>query len=157
MKVLDLRCEAGHVFEGWFGSEQDYQDQLARKILSCPMCGTPHVSKTLSAPRLNLASGASQPPEATAPAVAPASSSDVAAPTAAQMQAAFLHAVRHMMRNTEDVGPRFAQEARRIHHGEAAERGIRGQATPEEREALQEEGIAVLSLPVPAGLKGELH
>ena len=65
--------------------------------------------------------------------------------------------VRHVMANTDDVGERFAEEARRIHYGETEERGIRGQASPEETEALIEEGIAVLPLPIPKALKGPLQ
>ena len=65
--------------------------------------------------------------------------------------------VRHVMANTDDVGERFAEEARRIHYGEAQERGIRGQASPEETEALQEEGISVLPLPIPKALKGPVQ
>lgn len=75
----------------------------------------------------------------------------------AQMQAALMHMVRHVMANTEDVGPRFAEEARKIHYGETEERNIRGQASREETEALLEEGIEVLPLPVPDGLKGPLQ
>jgi hypothetical protein len=76
---------------------------------------------------------------------------------AADLQAAWLQAVRHLVENTEDVGPRFTEEARRIHYGETAPRGIRGQATPGEREALREEGIEVMSLPLPRALEGPLQ
>jgi hypothetical protein len=73
------------------------------------------------------------------------------------MQAAFMKAVREMMQRTEDVGPRFAEEARRIHYGEAPERGIRGKASADEREALREEGIETFALPIPPGLEGPLQ
>ena len=73
------------------------------------------------------------------------------------LQAAYLQVVRHVVTHTEDVGERFADEARSIHHGEAPERAIRGQTSPEEREALREEGIEVMSLPIPEGLKGPLQ
>ena len=62
-----------------------------------------------------------------------------------------------MLSHTEDVGERFPEEARRIHYGEAAERGIRGEATPEERRALHEEGIEVMAIPVPRALKGPVQ
>jgi hypothetical protein len=75
----------------------------------------------------------------------------------AVLQAAFLKAVRHVMANTENVGERFAEEARKIHYGEAPERGIRGKTTPKETEALLEEGIAVLPLPVPKDFDGSLQ
>jgi hypothetical protein len=73
------------------------------------------------------------------------------------LQAAWMKAVRHVMANTEDVGERFAQEARRIHYGESEERGIRGHASPEQTRELLEEGIGVLPLPVPKGMKGPLQ
>ena len=134
MKVLDLQCSHGHVFEGWFASHEDYESQCERGLLTCPVCEDAQVNKMLSAPRLNLAQ---TPPQ--------------------QMQAAMLKMVRHVMANTEDVGNRFAEEARKIHHGEAQERSIRGQASREETEALLDEGIDILPLPVPAGLKEPLQ
>jgi hypothetical protein len=73
------------------------------------------------------------------------------------MQAAWMKMVRHVLANTEDVGPRFAEEARRIHYGETAERGIRGQASADETQALIEEGIGVLPLPIPKALKEPLQ
>ena len=149
MKVLNLQCRQSHGFEGWFGSEDDFQDQLARGLVECPMCGDSGVTKMPSAPRLNL--GAAEPA-----APAPAKQEVVSAPNA-QLQAAWLQMVRKVMANTEDVGERFAEEARKIHYGESAERGIRGQASKEETESLLEEGIAVLPLPIPKGLKGPLQ
>lgn len=145
MKVLDLQCSHGHGFEGWFASEDDFQGQLARGLVECPMCGDTAVSKLLSAPRLNL--GAS----------APESRQDVVSMSEPSLQAAWLKVVRHVMANTDDVGERFAEEARRIHYGEAEERGIRGQASREETEALIEEGIGVLPLPIPKALKEPLQ
>lgn len=144
MKVLNLRCENGHGFEGWFASDDDYMDQNGRGLIECPLCADRVITRMPSAPRLNL-SGAR---EAEAP---------PAAATAADLQARYLHAVREMLARTEDVGPRFPEEARRIHYGEAPNRGIRGEATPEERAALSEEGIEVVSVPVPAVLKEPLQ
>jgi hypothetical protein len=73
------------------------------------------------------------------------------------MQRALLEAMRRVVENTEDVGTGFAEEARRIHYGEVPERGIRGQATPEQAAALREEGIDVMALPLPAALKGPVQ
>ncbi|MFT4193878.1 DUF1178 family protein [Ottowia sp.] len=154
MKVLDLHCAHAHSFEGWFASEDDFQDQLARGLLECPVCGDRSIAKLPSAPRLNLGGGA-EPEQGRA--AAPAGQSDVAALPPAAMQAAWLHLVRQVMAQTEDVGERFAEEARRIHYGEADERAIRGQATREQTEELLDEGIAVVPLPLPAGLKGPLQ
>lgn len=150
MKVLNLQCAHRHTFEGWFGSEDDYRSQLERGLVECPMCGDIAVTKLPSAPRLNLGA---QP--TTAP--TPAQKHEVAAMPDQAMQAAWLKMVRHVMANTDDVGERFAEEARRIHHGETPERGIRGQASPQETQALLEEGIGVLPLPVPKALKGTLQ
>ena len=150
MKVLNLRCSQDHAFEGWFGSEDDFQDQSRRGVVQCPLCGDPAVTRLPSAPRLNL-SGAREPtvPQTPAPSPVP--------PQAADLQAAWLSTVRELMARTEDVGDRFAEEARRIHYGEEEARGIRGSATPQEREALREEGIETLSIPVPTALKGPVQ
>jgi len=150
VKVLNLQCAEHHVFEGWFGSEDAFQDQLQRGLVECPMCGDTAVAKMPSAPRLNLG--------ASAPAQQPQSAStEMVSMPEAQLQRAWLQMVRKVMANTEDVGERFADEARRIHYGETAERGIRGQASREEAEALLDEGIGVLPLPVPKALKEPLQ
>lgn len=146
MKVLNLRCANGHGFEGWFVSEEDFLGQNGRGLIECPMCSDRVVTRLPSAPRLNL-SGAREP-EASRPAAEPA---------AADLQAMWMQAVREILRQTEDVGERFAEEARRIHFGEAQERGIRGVASAEERQALHEEGIEVMALPLPAALKGPVQ
>ncbi len=143
MKVLDLNCQHGHVFEGWFASEDDFQSQKARALVQCPMCGDAHIEKRLSAPRLNLG--------AQAPAAGPASPSSTPAPAAAAasrraLQAAWLRASRELVAKSEDVGERFAAEARRMHHGETEARAIRGQATVEQAVELLEEGIGVMPL-----------
>jgi hypothetical protein len=149
MKVLDLRCGAGHAFEGWFASEDDYGTQRERGLLDCPVCGNVEVVRLPSAPRLNL-SGARAPDPA--PASAPAGGSTPAPATELAMHGnaarRFVEAVAELLQNTQDVGPRFAEEARRIHYGETEAKAIRGQATPQEREALADEGIEVFTLPV---------
>lgn len=158
MKVLDLHCDHGHGFEGWFDSEDDFQSQLAGGLLSCPVCGSAQLTKRPSAPRLNLSGAQAPQAQAPVPAAEPAVAPNQAAHAyAQQLQAAWLQAVRQVMQNTEDVGERFAEEARRIHYGESPERGIRGQTSREEAVALREEGIDVYSLPVPAALKGPVQ
>lgn len=158
MKVLDLQCTQGHAFEGWFASEDDFQVQLARRLLECPLCGDSAVTKLPSAPRLNLgaASGEAAPTKARA-GDSESAATPVAAMPPAALQAAWMHMVRRVMASTEDVGERFAEEARKMHYGETDERGIRGQATPEQTEELLEEGIAVMPLPLPPGFKGTLQ
>jgi hypothetical protein len=148
MKVLDLRCGAGHGFEGWFASEDDYGSQRERGLLDCPVCGNAEVTRLPSAPRLNL-SGA-RAPESAAQATAPAPASTGVTEMAVHGNAAtarFVEAVAELLKNTQDVGPRFAEEARRIHYGESEAKAIRGQATAQEREALADEGIEVFTLP----------
>jgi hypothetical protein len=147
MKVIDLRCQSGHRFEGWFGSDDDFLDQNGRGLIECPLCADKVIVRLPSAPRLNL-SGASEPA-----APAPAAAAD----DTAALQARWLQMVRHVVAHTEDVGERFAEEARRIHYGESEERAIRGQASADEREALREEGIEVHPLPIPAGFKDSLQ
>jgi hypothetical protein len=154
MKVFDLQCSQGHLFEGWFGSDDDFQAQTARGLLACPLCNDAEVRRLPSAPRLNL-SGA-QAPQAT-PAAAPAATATATVARTADMQSAWLEAVRQLVERTEDVGERFAEEARRIHYGEVAQRGIRGQASPEERQALLDEGIETVAIPLPASMKGPLQ
>lgn len=145
MKVLNLSCAHGHAFEGWFGSDEDFLDQSGRGLVECPLCGDSSISRLPTAPRLNVSNLRESAP---APAAPPAESS---------REAMWLRAVRHVMQNTEDVGERFAEEARRIHYGEVESRGIRGQASPEDAQALQDEGIEVMTLPVPVALKRPLQ
>jgi hypothetical protein len=141
MKVLDLQCSYGHRFEGWFASADDFESQQSRKLVECPICGASEVNRLPSAPRLNL-SGAT---EAKVPVQAEA------------MQARVMRALREVLEKTENVGDRFAEEARRIHYNEAPARNIRGVTTPEDARALVEEGIEVMPLPVPAALKEPLQ
>jgi len=148
MKVLDLQCEAQHVFEGWFASEEDYLSQLTQALIHCPVCGSDVVSKRLSAPRLNF--GASPAQQAVdAPLASPVPLDPVKA-----LQQQWLVACRQIVANTVDVGSGFAEEARKIHYGEAPERAIRGQATPQETDSLLDEGIAVMPLLLPEGMTG---
>jgi hypothetical protein len=161
MKVLDLRCANGHGFEGWFASEDDFLQQNGGGQLRCPLCDDGVITRLLSAPRLNISGARAPAVRAENPADQSVAGSPAAVPTKAPVpadpQAQFLHAVRELVARTEDVGPRFAEEARRIHYGEAAERAIRGQATPDERAALSEEGIETVSIPLPAALTGPLQ
>lgn len=155
MKVYDLQCQAQHQFEGWFASEEDYARQLEGGLLECPLCGDKSVQRRPSAPRLNLGAAPAQPQTADLPAEA----QQVMLPPEQlkALQAAYLRFARQVVAQTEDVGERFAEEARRIHYGEVEQRGIRGRASREETQALLEEGIAVMPLPLPKGFKGTLQ
>ncbi|MFN3570834.1 MAG: DUF1178 family protein [Polaromonas sp.] len=162
MKVLNLQCAHQHAFEGWFASEDDFQGQLARGLVTCPLCADPCIQKMPSAPRLNL--GASQPTpaasarELTLPAAGPASAAVPQAALASPPgQAEFLKALREVVASTEDVGERFADEARAMHYGDAEQRSIRGQTSRAEAMELLEEGIEVMPLPLPASVTGTLQ
>ena len=146
MKVFDLGCARDHSFEGWFASAEEYESQLARGLIECPVCGTHEVRRLPSAPRLNLSAGDAAGAEAGAEA---AQADAQASPSLRQLQAAWLKMARHIRENTEDVGERFADEARRIHYEEAPARGIRGIASRSEAGELAEEGIEVFSFPMP--------
>ena len=175
MKVLNLRCSRLHSFEGWFGSEDDFQNQSGRGLIQCPMCADSSIQKMPSAPRLNLgghllpvASAAAHEQGAQGPAVpphtagremarvAPAESATAPTPSLAD-QAAFLKALRQVVSATEDMGDRFAEEARRMHYGEVETRGIRGQASAREAVELLEEGIEIVPLPMLPALKQTLQ
>lgn len=152
MKVFDLCCDNDHRFEGWFGSEADYDRQLAASLIECPLCAGRDIRRLPSAPRLNLSQA--QAPAAAAP------EPDAAArlgEARAHLQEMWMQMARRIVENTEDVGTRFAEEARKIHYQEAEERAIRGVATAEETAALADEGIEVLSLPLPSALKGPMQ
>ncbi len=140
MKVYNLCCAHAHFFEGWFSSEEDFLAQSEQYLIACPICADTGVERRPSAPRLNI-SGAQAPKD------------DVSQ----RVQLALQQAVRQVIDNTEDVGSSFAEEARRIHYKEAPERGIRGVASDDQRAALMDEGINVLSLPMPAPLKHTLQ
>lgn len=152
LKVFDLQCGNGHVFEGWFSASKGFEEQLAQGLLDCPVCGDDTIERKLSAPRLNLGSkdaeqemtaqqrDGGEVPSDHEPAV-------MASPDLARLQAELLRHMRNTIKNSEDVGSRFAQEALKIHNGEAQERAIKGTVTPEERRELADEGISVIPVP----------
>jgi hypothetical protein len=156
MIVLNLACAHDHHFEGWFGSAADFEAQLARELVTCPLCANSHIKRMPTAARLNvshLRNAQAAPAETDASAAAAVA---VSSPTS-KAQGLMLQALQQVLAQTEDVGPRFVEEARRIHYGETEQRPIRGQASPADAVALAEEGIAVLALNLPASLKGTLQ
>jgi hypothetical protein len=147
MIIFDLRCRpTGHVFESWFGSTGDYEDQKARGLVSCPVCGTGEVEKAPMAP--SVPSKGSGGGEGTG-----LFSGDPE--TVKQMMGALAAIQRQLVASSDWVGNGFAAEARAIHLGEAAPRSIHGRATREETESLLDEGIAVAPLPFPVAAPGE--
>ena len=149
MILYDLRCKSGHAFEGWFRDSAAYDAQSKARKVVCPVCGSNKVEKALMAPRLSR-SRRTEATEANVPAPAPTGQAP-AEKTINAEQAEVLKALRAMRKEVETkcdyVGERFPEEARRIHYGEAEQRGIYGEASDTEAKALDEEGITVSRIP----------
>lgn len=174
MMTYKLRCAAGHGFEGWFRSSEDFDSQAERSLLSCPICGNSEIEKAIMAPAVVTSRQKAKPP------VLPAkpdkdktdesSSKDTATetnavPVPAEPRQEILPAVTaheertakllgmmrqiqaHVEKNFENVGKRFPEEARKMHLGETEHRDVYGQASLEEAKELLEEGVPVLPLP----------
>ena len=152
MIKYQLICEDGHEFEGWFGDSAAFESQQDSGLLTCPVCGSATVRRALMAPNLASPKTRKSPPAPQKGPDAPATPGAAALPADAARR---MHALMSEMRALQskikdecrDVGDDFAEEARRIHYGEAEAEGIYGNATPEEREALDDEGIAVMDIP----------
>lgn len=166
MLVVDLVCAHGHRFEGWFQSSDDLASQQSRGLLTCPVCGHHEVERRPSATRYNRSgvgdavsvSEQLPPAGAVAPHQPPAQALPAqAAEVLAQLQSAYFKAVKQVMASTEDVGEHFAEQARSMHAGDEPVRPIRGQTSPDEAQALRDEGIDVVSLLVPDALKETLQ
>ena len=135
MIIFDLKCAAhGHVFEAWFGSTEDYEEQQRRGLVSCPICGASEVDKAPMAPKVGAKGGSrpGPPPEAVK-----AMMSEMAA------------AQKQLLEKSEHVGDRFPDEARAIHLGEAEARAIHGRASPADADSLRDEGVPIAPLPFP--------
>ena len=145
MIVFNLSCNRAHQFEGWFGSADDFASQAEAGSIACPVCGSVKIEKQLSAPYVNTRSSVSAAGE----------SQQVAVANAAQaLKQKFLE---HVLSNTENVGRRFPEEARRIYYKESPERAIRGTASTREVVELKEEGIDIMALPDLHALPEKLH
>lgn len=138
MIVLNLCCDNEHLFEGWFASATAFEDQLARGLVSCPVCESIDISRRPTAPY--VIAGTQAAPLAPAP-------SQGAITVSADVIATTIALLRQAGRDSEDVGEQFSDEARRIHYGEAEARNIKGQASRDEVTELLDEGIMVLPLP----------
>lgn len=150
MIVLDLCCEKEHRFEGWFGSAEAFETQLARGLVECPTCGSRAVRRLPSAPYVQTRSASSPPPDSAAPAPAATSAAPAshdAVPATQEAAAAVMSMLRKLARDAEDVGKRLPEEARRMHYGETEARSIRGAATRDEVVELLEEGILLMPVP----------
>ena len=144
MIIFDLCCDKDHRFEGWFRSAEDFQVQAAQSLIDCPVCESHQVRRVPSA----VAIGGNKQTEQTSSVPASASGATSVSVSNSQVMGVYRQLVQSIIASTEDVGTRFAEEARKIHYKEVPERAIRGQTTSEERDILREEGIEVLQLPV---------
>jgi hypothetical protein len=149
--VYNLGCSNEHRFEGWFSSAEDYARQSKSKLLVCPMCGDERVSRLPHA--AHVSTGAPEKP-ANAPPAPKKGSPQYYANLGTELLA---NVIEKVLENTEDVGRAFPEEARKIHYREAPERHIRGTASTKEVEALRDEGIDVVALPVPPHRLGKTH
>ncbi len=136
MISFSLCCEAGHDFEGWFSSSDDYDSQNSSGLVSCPYCGSSKIEKSLMAPSVSTSK----------------SKDKVNVATVNRVQRQMLSELKQVRdkitANAENVGERFPEEARKIHYGEAETRGIYGEASREEVEDLVEEGVQIAPMPV---------
>jgi hypothetical protein len=150
----NLRCEKGHAFESWFQSSAAYESQEKRHLVSCPACGSVKVERAIMAPRIVSKKGRDKAP-------APVETADVAATPAAPQEATPLLMAQelelrakikelrdHIVKNADNVGERFPNEARKMHYGDIEHRPIYGEASPEEARSLIDEGVEVSPLPV---------
>lgn len=146
-----LRCEKGHQFESWFASSSAYESQTRRKLVTCPACGSAKVAKDMMAPALKRAdkgakarrvtAGADNAPEPKAPVA-------IMSPEEAEFRQKLKEVRDHLTKNADYVGPRFPEEARRMHYGEIERRSIYGEASPQDAKELADEGIEFHPLPV---------
>jgi hypothetical protein len=146
----NLRCERGHAFESWFQSSLAYETQEKRKLVSCPACGSAKVERAIMAPQIVSRKGR----DAATP--APAAPTEVAAPASTPLMMAQERELRaklkelrdHIVKNADNVGERFPNEARKMHYGDIEHRPIYGEASPDEARSLIDEGVEVSPLPV---------
>lgn len=150
-----LVCEHGHAFESWFADSAAYDRQAKRKLVSCPHCGSAKVDKAIMAPRLATSKKRKGPVEAPTAAEAPAPGATAApapvamiSPQEQEVRAKLKELRDHLVKNADNVGPKFPEEARKMHYGEIEHRSIYGVASPEEATELAEEGIDFHPLPV---------
>jgi hypothetical protein len=150
----NLRCDRGHAFESWFQSSSAYESQEKRKLVNCPACGSAKVERAIMAPQIvskKTRDGATPAAPATS-----APSTDVTAPASTPLMMAQERELRvklkelrdHIVKNADNVGERFPNEARKMHYGDIEHRPIYGEASPDEARSLIEEGVEVSPLPV---------
>jgi hypothetical protein len=146
-----LNCEKGHGFESWFQNSAAYDKQVKRTLITCPICGSAKIEKAIMAPRLGHAETAETPRMPPKPATPPAPADApvaVMSPPERELRKKLKELRDHITKNADYVGPRFPEQARKIHYGEIEHRSIYGEASPDEAKELNEEGIAFHPLPI---------
>jgi hypothetical protein len=149
-----LHCDQGHAFESWFQSSAAYDKQAKRALVTCPTCGSAKVEKAIMAPRLARAEGAEPPPPAILPtpplpSLVPGKTPvAIMSPPERELRKKLKELRDHLTKNADYVGPRFPEQARKIHYGEIEHRSSYGEASPEEAKELHEEGIEFHPLPI---------
>ncbi|MDP3691271.1 DUF1178 family protein [Bradyrhizobium sp.] len=150
-----LHCDRGHTFESWFQSSSAYESQEKRKLVNCPVCGSAKVERAIMAPQIVSKKGrgsqssndvpapAAQPAEVTAPGSTP-----LLMAQERELRAKLKELRDHIVKNADNVGERFPNEARKMHYGDIEHRPIYGEASPEEARSLIDEGVEVSPLPV---------
>jgi hypothetical protein len=146
----NLRCERGHAFESWFQSSQAYETQEKRKLVNCPSCGSAKVERAIMAPQ--IVSKKSRDRAVPAPAAATEATTPASTPLMMAQERELRAKLRelrdHIVKNADNVGERFPNEARKMHYGDIEHRPIYGEASPEEARSLIDEGVEVSPLPV---------
>ena len=146
-----LHCDRNHDFESWFQSSSAYDQQVKRKLVTCPICGSAKVDKAIMAPRIVGKKGRAAPPAepatTAAPEAAPSGPTSLMMAQEKELRAKLKELRDHIVKNADNVGERFANEARAMHYGDKEHRPIYGEASPDEAKALIDEGIEVSPLP----------
>jgi hypothetical protein len=155
----NLRCKKGHAFESWFQSSSAYETQEKRKLVNCPVCGSSDVERAIMAPRIARKKGREKAPSESLPVPAQSVSAPAAevippsSPTPLlmtqerELRAKLKELRDHIVKNADNVGERFPNEARKMHYGDIEHRPIYGEASPDEAKALIDEGVEVMPLP----------
>jgi hypothetical protein len=145
-----LRCERGHGFESWFQSSSAYDSQVKRKLVTCPACGSAKVEKAIMAPQIVSKKGrdSAAPAAATSTDVTASGSTPLMMAQERELRAKLKELLDHIVKNADNVGERFPNEARKMHYGDIEHRPIYGEASPDEARSLIDEGVEVSPLPV---------
>jgi hypothetical protein len=151
----NLRCERGHTFESWFQSSSAYETQEKRKLVNCPACGSAKVERAIMAPQIvskkgrdSAAPAPDAPADVAATGVATPGSTPLLMAQERELRAKIKELRDHIVKNADNVGERFPNDARKMHYGDIEHRPIYGEASPDEARALIDEGVEVSPLPV---------